>query len=460
MEVDVIVIGSGPGGYSAACLCAKNGLKTVIIEKDKLGGVCLNIGCIPTKALINIASTIEKLMSDNEIFNIKKMDIDLEKISLKVKNIADTVSKQVEFLLNTNKVKIIKGNCMFIDDKTVKVGEETIKGKYIIIATGSRNKDISNYYFNEIDKTKILTSTEAIFFKEKPTNIVILGGGAIGVEFAYIFNQFAFDVTILEYFPNLIPSLDMELSRTLERSFKKNNIKILCNSKVIKIEYKNNELITTYETNGQSETINSNLILNSLGRTPNTDIDGIEKLNLVIEKGFIKVNENMQTNIKNIYAIGDIVFNSPLLAHVAYEEAKVASESIIGKIHTSNIDYLKVPYCIYTEPQIASFGINEEQAKIKGINYKSIKSFYKSSGKAVALEKTEGFIKLLIDINNETILGAHIAGAEATELIHELLLAGKTQLKLKAIASTMHAHPTLSELIMDSAKSFYGLGLH
>jgi dihydrolipoamide dehydrogenase len=460
MEYDVIIIGSGPAGYTLACGTAKNGLKTLIIEKDRAGGVCLNVGCIPTKALINIVGNLYNLRSLN-IFNENiNPVIDRAKIAQKVKTIADNVSKGIDYLFKTNKVEFISGEAEIIDKNTVKVGDRAFKSSTIVIASGSRNKDISGFYKSNIDKTRIITSTEALFFTEEPTSITILGAGAIGVEFAYIFNNLGWQVNLLEFFPNILPNMDIECTKNLERSFKKKNINIITGARVTGITQINDELITDYETGNKAEAVKSNFILNALGRTPNSDIKGLDSLNIAMEKGFIKVDNEFKTSIDGVYAIGDVISNKPLLAHVAYAEARALSDILLKKENSFKVDYSLVPFCIYTEPQIASFGLTEEEAKNKNLNIKILKSFYKASGKAAALEKTEGFIKIIVDAYDETIIGAYITGYDATEIIHELLICAKLKIKIKDIADTMHAHPTIAELIQDTVKSFYGLNLH
>ncbi|MCK4798025.1 MAG: dihydrolipoyl dehydrogenase [Spirochaetes bacterium] len=462
MNYDVIIIGSGPGGYTSACICAKNGLKTAIVEKDKIGGVCLNIGCIPTKALINLANNINNLKEDDIIkIDESNINIDREKASYKLKKIAKNVSKGVEFLFKHNKIDIINGNASFIDKNTIMVNDKQYTGEYIVIATGSSNKNFSSFINEKLmEKNKIIESTQALFLDYNPSSISILGGGAIGVEFAYIFNAFGVDVTIIEYLPNLLPNIDPECGKALERSFMKKKIKILTNTKVIKIEQINNSTMVFFNKQGKEASLSTDIVLCAMGRTPNTNIKGINNIPIEIENGYIKVNEWMQTSIPNIYAIGDVVCNSPMLAHVAYDEARTASEHILKKDNGFVIDYNLVPFCVYSEPQIASFGLTEKEANEKNIEFNSVKVFFKTSGKAQAIGKTEGFVKLIIDTKKEIILGAHICGAEATELIHELLVLTKAGLKLKQLADTMHAHPSLAETIAEAAKSYYGLALY
>ena len=460
MNYDAIVIGAGPGGYYTACNCAKNGIKTAIIEKDKIGGVCLNIGCIPTKALIHIAKTINVVKKDDLIMT-NNFSINRTKISEKAKTISENVSKGIEFLFKKNNVDVIKGKASIIDNHTILVKNRKYTTKNIIIATGSNNINLSSFInVKTTKKSKVITSTEALFLNDTPSNITILGGGAIGIEFAYIFNAFNSDVTIIEQSSNILPNIDIECSKTLERVFKRKNIKIITDAKITKIEHHGDLMNVRYNKKETENFITTDIVLNALGRKPNTTDINLEKIQIDTQNGYIKTNKWMQTSIPNIYAVGDVVYESPLLAHVAYDEARTASEHILNKKPTFTIDYNYIPFCIYSEPQIASFGLTERQAIEKNINVKIIKTFFKSSGKAQAICNTDGFVKLVINTKNDKILGAHICGSNATEIIHELLLLSKLGLKLKELTDTMHAHPTLSESIVEAAKNYYGLSLH
>ncbi len=458
MDYELIIIGAGPAGYSLACITSKHGLKTLLIEKERAGGICLNVGCIPTKTLINISDTIDELKKTNIIEETEKFIINRQKISQKVQMAADRVSKGVEYLLKTNKVEFIKGEAEFIDKSTVKANGIEYNAEKIVIASGSRNRDISALYRTPVDEGRILTSTEALFFDKEPSSMTILGAGAIGVEFSHIFGNLGWKVNLIEYFPMILPNIDEECSRTLERHLRKKGITVITGAKITGISQDNNDIAVEFESAGKTGRLNSEFILNSTGRTPNTDIRGMEKLGIDTEKGFIKVNENMETSVENIYAIGDVVCNSPLLAHVAYDEARTLAEHLLKFNTPFRINYDLVPYCIYTEPQIAVFGIGENEANARNLNVKVLKSFFKASGKANALEKTEGLIKIIVENENRTIVGAQICGHDATEIIHELLICSRTKIKINEIADTMHAHPTLAELIADTAKSYKGAG--
>ena len=469
MDYDVAVIGSGPGGYTAACLAAKNGLKTAVIENSKLGGVCLNEGCIPTKALIHLSEKIGtvvkgKITGLNEINpgNINKDDVNNE-----VAQVAATMSKGIDFLFKSNKVDVLKGYARILDKNKLQIMDENnniqeISVDNIIIASGSRNRDFNDVMKNRVSGSKIIDSTQALFLEKIPGSICVIGGGAIGVEFSYIYNLLGSQVSLLEYFPNLLPNTDIDCGKTLERSFKKQKIKVTAKAKVVDIRENSNGCEVVFERNGEESVIAAEYVLLAMGRVPNTDDIGLDKLDKdILDKGYIRVNPaTMQTDIDNIYAIGDVVAGSPLLAHVAYDEARVAVENILKKDTGFAIDNSLIPFCIYSYPQVANFGMDDAAANEAGVDFEALKVHFKASGKAVALGKSEGFIKILIDKKTENIIGASIIGPDATELLHELILAAKTKLSLKEIADTMHAHPTLSEMMWEAAKSYYGLALH
>ena len=453
MDYDVIIIGAGPGGYHAANLLAQAGKKVLIVEKNKLGGVCLNEGCIPTKALISISEKIASVRRD-EIVGLsldKNISINKDLINEKVTNASLQNGKAIEYLFKKNGVNYLIGEASIIDKNSIKVGSDILKGEYIVIATGSQNKSYTQFSNgNTIDK--VISSSEALTLKEIPNSITIVGGGAIGVEFAYIFSNLGSEVTILEYLPTLLPNIDSECGKNIERSFKKLGIKVITDAKLLSIRNKDNENnnnYIVYSRKGKDETIYSEYILISLGREANSKIDGIQNLSLDMDRGFIKVNNNFKTNIDNIYAIGDVVSGKPMLAHTAYYETEIMVNNILNG-SVANPDYNLVPYCIYCEPQVAGFGISEDLAKKNGYNYEILKSFFKASGKAIAIDKTDGFIKLVIDSKKRNILGAFIVGENATELIHILLPIARLKLPVETLLETIFAHPTLSELIKDT----------
>jgi len=451
MEFDVIVIGAGPAGYTAANICAKHNLKVAIIEKEKIGGVCLNEGCIPTKSLISIAETYSKIKS-NELTGIQIENISIDKllINKKISEISNNIVKGIEFLFKKYGVTIYQGEAKIVNQNTISVNNEILNAKNIIIATGSRNKDYTFLLKDNKDVNNILTSKEAIFIDKIPKSITIIGGGAIGVEFAYIFNSFGSEVTLLEYFPTLLYNMDEECGKTLDRIFRKNKIKTILESNVISIEKDKDTLITKYQKNGEQNSIVSEYVLIAMGRTPN--LENLYSINIAKKNGFILTNEFMQTSISNIYAIGDVVSDSPLLAHVAYREAKIAAYHILKK----DITYLNkdfIPFCIYTEPQIAGFGLTENKAKDLNPNCKILKYFYKSNGKANAINKSEGFIKIIIE--KDKIIGCWIVSSDATEIIHNILLISSNNLSVDNILNTIYAHPTISESIFEIIQENY-----
>lgn len=453
MEFDVAIIGAGPGGYTAANICAKNGYKVAIIEKEKIGGVCLNVGCIPTKALINISESYTKI-KNNEIAGINFKDISIDKsiINKKLLEISTNIVKGIEFLFKKYGVTVYNGDAKIVDNNSISIdNKEIIKAKKIIIATGSRNKDYS-FLTNNKNIENILTSTESLFIDKIPESITIIGAGAIGVEFAYIFNSFGSNVTLLEYFPDIIYNMDQECCKTLERSFRKNKIKVITEAKVKSISKKDNNISTIYQKDGEEIEVLSQYVLVAMGRIPNTESLGLEKVNVATKNNFILTNEFMQTTNKDIYAIGDVVADSLLLAHVAYREAKIASYHILNKeIPPFNMNL--VPFCIYTDPQVAGFGITESKAKALNLKHKILKIFFKSNGKANAINKSDGFIKIIIE--NNKIIGCWMVGIDVTEIIHNLLIIAANDLTVDRILNVIYAHPSISETIFDIIQEEY-----
>lgn len=443
MDFDCIVIGGGPGGYSAAVELAKSGKKIAVIEKENLGGVCTNIGCIPTKAYIEVAEhlDIEKKYSysvGNE-FDIKTKDI--KKI---ISDRVSSVVKGISFLLKKNNITLITGTASFVDKNTIIVNGEKITAENIIIATGSLNApflDIDLNNQNIIDSTKALTTFDI------PDSIIIIGGGAIGVEFAYIYNKLGTKVTLVEYFPNILPSMDPEASKTLERELKKEGIKLLTSSAVTKIDIETSNCSVNYNRKDKNETIEADKIFIATGRIPNSKELNLDILNLELDKkGFIITDERMKTSIDNIYAIGDIISNQPMLAHTAYNEAEVAVDSILNRPFKPLPKF--VPFCVYTEPQIATFGLTEKNAEEKGIEFTKKQIFFRANGKAHAIGKVSGFIKILLD-SNDLVIGASIVGHEASELIHQLIIMAELKIEFSKIKDITFAHPSLSELIKE-----------
>ena len=459
-KYDVLIIGSGPGGYVAAIRASQLGLKAAVIEKDKPGGVCLNIGCIPSKALIHQAEIFRSIqgLADMGI----KTDLegfDYQKVYNKSRAAADQLSRGVQFLLKKNKVELIQAEAVVVRPGEVELKDgQTLTGKNIIIATGSRPREIPGF---EFDEEIVLSSTGALLLQELPQSLLVIGSGAIGVEFAHIMNAFGVDVHMVEMLDRILPLEDEETVEVLYKSFKKRGIKMYTSTKAIsKKLVDGRQQVLLEDKDGKQETIDVDKILVSVGRVPNTSDLGLDKTDIAIDDGgFITVGDFYQTSVTGIFAIGDVI-RTPLLAHVASKEGEIAVEHIAGKNPQPQIDPLSIPGATYCEPQVASFGYTERQAKEEGISYKKAVFPYRGVGKAVAVEQSEGLVKVLLDSETGEMLGAHIVGAEATDLIHELLLVRKAELLSEDIAGMIHAHPTFSEGIMEVMREAIDGAIH
>lgn len=461
---DIAVLGGGPGGYVAAIKAAQLGFKTCVIEKDNLGGICLNWGCIPTKAIIKNAEVYDLIKNHSKEFGITvdNVNFDFGKVVERSRNVSKKVSKGVEFLMKKNNIAHIKGfgkikskNEIDILDEQEKI-KSTINFDNLIIATGAGPKSIPSI---PIDRKKIITSTEAMILSEVPKEIIIVGAGAIGVEFAYIYSSFGSQVHLIEMMDRILPIEDAEVSETLERSFKKRGIKIYTKSSVKQAKIENDKVEIDFSNNGKDEKLSADILLSAVGVTGNIEGFGLEELKVEIEKNHIKVNkENYQTNIPNIYAIGDVI-GPPWLAHVASEEGIKCVESIKG-IQSPKIDYNSIPGCTYCQPQVASIGLTEEKAIENGYKIKVGKFPFSASGKSAAINEREGFVKIIFDEKYGELLGAHIIGSEATEMIAEIGIAKNMEADYESIVRTIHAHPTLSESIMEAAANAYGESIH
>lgn len=455
---DIAIIGAGPGGYVAGIRASQLGLKAIVIEKDKPGGVCLNIGCIPSKALINQADIYNSIKDlENMGLSIDKKEFDYSKVFQKSRDAADTLSKGVTFLLNKNKVEYIKANAKISGEHELSLDNgNKITAKNILIATGSSPRDIPGF---KIDEKDVLSSIGILMLRKLPKSLIILGGGVIGIEFAHIMSSFGVEITIVEMLDQILPFEDEENVKVLLRAFKKRKINVMIGTKAISMEKNKDQIELTIEKDGKQSTLSAGKLLVSIGRSPNTSDIGLEKVGIEIEKGFIPVGEYYKTKIANIYAVGDIV-NTPQLAHVASKEGEIAVENMTGHNTPSNIDPLSIPRAVYCEPQIASFGLTEAKIIEQGIKYKKAIFPYRGVGKAVVIGKIDGQVKILTNENTKEIIGAHIVGAEATELIHEILLARSSELLPEDIATMIHAHPTLSEGIMESMRALEGWAIH
>ena len=459
-DYDVVIIGSGPGGYVAAIRAGQLGLRTAIVEKDKLGGVCLNIGCIPSKALIHHANTFNSIPHLESLgVNIDTLGFDYRKVFAASRKAADTLSRGVAYLLKKNKVTVIEGTARVSSPHEITVdGKQTVSAGSIIAATGSRPREIPGFVFNE---QTVLSSTGALMLEELPKKILILGGGAIGAEFAHIMNGFGVEVHMVEMMDHILPVEDQEISNVLHKSFTKRGITIYTSTKALSMRKEDGGLTVLLKTSNKKKTTKTaDKILVVVGRVPNSEDIGLEELGVDTERGFISVGDYGETNVKGIYAIGDVVA-TPLLAHVASKEGEIAVEHIAG--HTprhKRIDLMAIPGAVYCEPQVASFGLTEEQAKKQNVTYKKATFPYRGAGKAVAVGMSEGLFKILYDPETKEILGAHGVGANATELIHEVLLAKTSELLPEDIATTIHAHPTMSETVMELARAAEGWAIH
>lgn len=457
-DYDLIVLGAGPGGYVAAIRAAQLGIKTAVIEKDKPGGVCLNWGCIPSKSLISQAQKFSYLG------DLKKMGVefntdhfDYASVYKKSRLAAMKLSKGVEFLLRKNNIDLIWGTGKITGENEVAVdSNETVTAKYILIATGSRPRVIKGFEFNEKD---ILSSTGALSLETLPKSIMIMGAGAIGVEFAYILNSFGVEVHLVEMMDQILPLEDADAAAVVEKSFKRKKIRLYTSTVAERYE-KTGDDYTVYLKEGDMEkTISVEKILVAVGRTPNSRDIGLEELGIQTEKGFVTVGDYYQTSVPSVFAIGDVI-NTPLLAHVASKEGEIAVEFMAGHRPEKRVDPMLIPGATYCEPQLAGFGLTEKKAIEQGIEFETYAFPYRGVGKAVAVDESEGLIKILYRRDTKEILGAHIAGKDATELIHEIMLAKKAKLLPKDIATTIHAHPTLSEGVMEAARGVEGWAIH
>ena len=461
MDFDVLIIGSGPGGYVAAIRAAQLGKKVGIVERAELGGICLNWGCIPTKALLRSAEVHNIIKnSENYGMSVQKHSVNFPKVIQRSRDVAEKLSKGVAFLMKKNKVEVLAGTGRLIDKNTVEVtpdkgNKKKVTASNILIATGARARNIPGM---EIDKKQVLSYREAMVLEKMPSSIIIVGAGAIGVEFAYFFRSLGAEVTIIEMLPHLLPIEDEEISRELEKSFRKQGIKFYLNSKVDKLDKTKKEVKIEIKRDGKKESLSAEKALMAIGVQGNVENLGLESVGIQTEKDRIKVNKYYQTNIPNIYAIGDVI-GAPWLAHVASKEGIHAVEHMTGK-EVIPIDYNTIPGCTYCIPQVASVGFTEKKAKEMGYDIKVGKFPVRVNGKALALGETEGFIKIIYDSKYGELLGCHIIGPEATELITEVTLAKSVESTYMEVLHTIHPHPTLSEIVAEATHDALGEPIH
>lgn len=456
---DLVVIGAGPAGYVGAIRAAQLGLNTAIVEADKLGGVCLNIGCIPSKALIHQAN----LYRDSAELESMGIAIDrggftYEPVFAKSRKAADTLSRGVAYLMKKNGIQVYNGWGVLSGPGEVTVnGEQRLKAKNILLATGSRPRDIPGF---EPDQKTVLSSDGALMLRELPKSLIILGGGAIGIEFAHIMNAFGVDVRVVEMLDSILPLEDREMATVVRKSLEKRGVTIDTATKATGLTRDKNGCTVPLERgSGETEDVQAEKVLVVVGRRPNTENIGLDTLGIATEKGFVTVGDHYQTSVPGVYAAGDIV-PSPMLAHVGSKEAETAVEHMAGRPTQARIDPHMIPSAMYAEPQIASFGLSEESARERGVEYRKATFPYRGAGKSVAVGRSEGMVKVLYDPKLREILGCHVVGAEATELIHELLLAKSSELLPEDIATMIHAHPTLSEAVMEAMRAVEGWAIH
>ncbi|MFN8211609.1 MAG: dihydrolipoyl dehydrogenase [Bacteroidales bacterium] len=462
MNYDVIVIGSGPGGYVAAIRASQLGMKTAVIEKAETGGICLNWGCIPTKSLLKSAQVFEyaKHASEYGVGITGEIKADFPAIIARSRSVAEGMSKGIQFLFRKNSIEQIKGFGKIKSQGVVEVtgsdGSKTdYSAKHIILATGARSKELPGL---KQDGTRIIGYREAMTLAVQPESMVVVGSGAIGSEFANFYQSIGTEVTLIEFLPRIVPNEDEEVSKQLERSFKKMKMKILTGSSVESADTSGKKIKVNVKTPKGNEIIETDIVLSAVGVTTNLEGIGLEENGIKTEKGKILVDDYYNTNVQGIYAIGDIV-KGPALAHVASAEAIICIEKIAG-LDVQPLDYGNIPGCTYTNPEIASVGLTEQAARDAGYEIKVGKFPYTASGKASAAGAKDGFVKLIFDSNYGELLGAHLIGYNVTEMIAGLVTARKLETTAHEIIKSVHPHPTMSEAIMEAAAAAYGEVIH
>ena len=459
IEIDTLVVGAGPGGYVAAIRAAQTGQKVTVVERGALGGVCLNVGCIPSKALISVGHRFEQA-KHSEDMGVVAADVKLD--WAKAQDFKNGVVKKlvggVEGLLKGNKVDIVKGEAYFVDANTVRVidgdNAQTYTFKNAILATGSRPVEIPTFKFTE----RVINSTGALSLPEVPEKLVVIGGGYIGTELGSAYANLGSQVTIIEGGKDILAGFEKQMTQIVKKGLKKKGVEVVVGASAKGVEENENGVVVTYEVGGEEKTVEANYVLVTVGRRPNTDEMGLEEIGIKFaERGLLEVDKQCRTNIPNIYAIGDIV-SGPQLAHKASYEGKVAAEAIAGE--PSIVDYLAIPAVCFTDPELATVGYSEEQAKAEGIEVKAAKFPFAANGRALALNATEGFVKLVARKEDGLLIGAQIVGAGASDMIAEMGLAIEGGMTAEDIALTIHAHPTLGEITMETAEVLLGNPIH
>ena len=455
-KYDVIVLGSGPGGYVTAIRASQLGLKTAVIEKESLGGVCLNWGCIPTKALLKSAQVFEYLKHANDYgLVVKEYDKDFDAVVNRSRNVAEGMSKGVQFLMKKNKIDVINGFGKLKPGKKVDVDGKEYSADHIIVATGARSRELPSL---PQDGKKVIGYREAMTLKEQPKKMIVVGSGAIGVEFAYVYNSMGTEVTIVEYMDRIVPVEDADVSKQLEKSFKKNGINIMTSAEVTKVDTSGTGVKATVKTKKGEEVLEADIVLSAVGIKTNIENIGLEDVGIAVDRDKILVNDYYQTNIPGYYAIGDVT-PGQALAHVASAEGILCVEKIAGQ-HVEKLDYGNIPGCTYCSPEVASVGLTEQQAKDKGIDIKVGKFPFSASGKASAGGNKDGFVKVIFDAKYGEWLGCHMIGAGVTDMIAEAVLGRKLETTGHEVLKAVHPHPTMSEAVMEAVADAYDEVIH
>ena len=461
MKYDIIIVGSGPGGYVTAIRASQLGFKTAVVEKESLGGVCLNWGCIPTKALLKSAQVYEYLKHvDQYGLKAESVDKDFEAVVKRSRGVAEGMSKGVQFLMKKNKIDVIEGFGKVKAGKKIDVTSKDGKvteysAGHIIIATGARSRELPNL---PQDGKKVIGYRQAMTLPSQPKSMIVVGSGAIGVEFASFYNSMGTEVTIVEFQPTIVPVEDKDISKQFERSLKKAGIKIMTNSSVETVDTSGDGVKATVKTKKGEENLEADILLSAVGIKTNIENIGLEDVGIIIDRDKIIVNDWYQTNIPGYYAIGDVT-PGPALAHVASAEGITCVEKIAG-LHSEAIDYGNIPGCTYASPEIASVGLTEEQAKEQGYELKVGKFPFSASGKATAAGTTDGFVKVIFDAKYGEWLGCHMIGAGVTDMIAEAVLGRKLETTGHEVLKTIHPHPTMSEAVMEAVADAYDEVIH
>src|ERR1700710_2737439 len=461
MNYDLIVIGSGPGGYVAAIRASQLGLKTAIIERESLGGICLNWGCIPTKALIKSAEVFEYINHAAEYgIKVGESEVDFEAMVKRSRGVADGMSKGVQFLMKKNKIDVVNGfgkikGKGIVEVKAADGAVQQLNGKNIIIATGGRSRELPNI---KQDGVKVIGYRQAMSLPKQPKSMIVVGSGAIGIEFAYFYNSIGTQVTVVEYLDNIVPLEDEEVSKQLARLLKKTGINILTGSNVESVDTSGEGCKVTIKTATGTEVLEADIVLSAVGISTNIEGIGLEENGVKTDKGKVLVDDFYKTNVEGVYAIGDIV-KGQALAHVASAEGIICVEKIAGK-NPEPLDYNNIPGCTYCMPEVASVGYTEKAAKEAGYELKIGKFPFSASGKASAAGAKDGFVKVIFDAKYGEFLGAHMLGHNVTEMIAEVVAARKLECTGHDIIKTIHPHPTMSEAIMEAAAEAYGECIH